>query len=179
MHRIDTPGATADDLFQSGNPIAVPPIEATIVGPKWLNAVQEELANFIEAQSITLDDADDEQLTEALESWFESKAYREHTTTAPWTVLTGEAFHIGSLVLVAIAGASIGNPVAGYLLGEHAFTKHTLDVVVEGSAMYWDTVAHLITGTITGNTILCGTFLESAGNGITSVQGRLSGISTT
>ena len=52
MHRIDSPGATAGNLFTEGNPsLSIP---ATEVSDDWLNDVQEELCNFIENQGVTL-----------------------------------------------------------------------------------------------------------------------------
>lgn len=64
MHRIDAPGATVGNLFTEGNPsLSIP---ATEVSDDWLNDVQEELANFIESQGITLVKGTQTQLTDAL-----------------------------------------------------------------------------------------------------------------
>lgn len=52
MHRIDGDGATPGNLFTEGNPATSTP--ATVVTDDWLNAVQEEVCNFIEGQGITL-----------------------------------------------------------------------------------------------------------------------------
>lgn len=53
MKRVDGDGATVNNLFTNGNPsLGIP---ATTVDDNWLNSVQEELALFIEAQGITLD----------------------------------------------------------------------------------------------------------------------------
>ena len=70
MHRIDSPGATAGNLFTEGNPaLSIP---ATEVSDDWLNDVQEELANFIENQGITLVKGQQDQLETALGLFFGS-----------------------------------------------------------------------------------------------------------
>lgn len=64
MHRIDSPGATVGNLFTEGNPsLSIP---ATEVSDDWLNDVQEELANFIEGQGITLAKGTQTQLQAAI-----------------------------------------------------------------------------------------------------------------
>lgn len=66
MHRIDSPGATIDNLFTEGNPsLSIP---ATEVSDDWLNDVQEELANLIENQGITLVKGQQDQLETAVNS---------------------------------------------------------------------------------------------------------------
>lgn len=63
MHRIDQPG-NVSNLFVSGNPQTGQ--RPTRVGPKWLNAVQEEIANAIEQSGIDLDEPDNFQLYQAI-----------------------------------------------------------------------------------------------------------------
>lgn len=64
MHRIDGAGATIDNLFTEGDPVSG--IPATTVTGAWLNAVQEEIANVIEAAGITLSKPDNTQLAAAI-----------------------------------------------------------------------------------------------------------------
>jgi len=66
MFRIDGPGATGGNLFTEGDPGLG--IAATTVTDEWLNAVQEEVANVIEGAGLTLDKADNTQLTQAIEA---------------------------------------------------------------------------------------------------------------
>lgn len=75
MHRIDSFGTSASlpsieapttspGYFTKGNPgLAVP---ATLVSQDWLNSVQEELANVIEAAGLTLAKGTNNQLLAAL-----------------------------------------------------------------------------------------------------------------
>jgi hypothetical protein len=51
MHRIDGPGATVDNKFTDGDPVAG--IQATVVTDDWANDVQEELMSILTAASIT------------------------------------------------------------------------------------------------------------------------------
>ena len=63
MHRIDG-DSHVSNLFDEGDPGV--PRNPTQITAKWLNAVQEELCNFLVDRGITLDDGNDEQLIEAL-----------------------------------------------------------------------------------------------------------------
>lgn len=60
MERINSPGATAGNLFTDGDPGGG--IDATVVWAAWLNQVQEEIANVIEGLGVALDGASDNQL---------------------------------------------------------------------------------------------------------------------
>ena len=63
MHRIDSPD-NDNGKFTDGNPEQG--VEATVIWSKWLNAVQEEIAHFIEEAGLELDDTDNGQLYTAL-----------------------------------------------------------------------------------------------------------------
>lgn len=53
MKRIDAYGATADLQFTNGSPVdGIPP---TRVSADWLNVIQEEVSNVVEAAGLTLD----------------------------------------------------------------------------------------------------------------------------
>lgn len=55
MQRIEGPTATPENQFTEGNPAINEP--ATVVSAKWLNDVQEELAQTVELGGVTLDSA--------------------------------------------------------------------------------------------------------------------------
>lgn len=64
MHRIDTVGATGENLFTEGNPaLGIP---ATQVSDDWLNDVQENIAEAIEAAGIVLEKGNYNQLADAI-----------------------------------------------------------------------------------------------------------------
>jgi hypothetical protein len=65
MHRIDGPGATADNKFTAGNPTTGAP--ATEVTAEWANAVQEEPIAVILAAGLELNKADNGQLLQAIQ----------------------------------------------------------------------------------------------------------------
>jgi microcystin-dependent protein len=64
MHRIDTSGATPGGLFQMGNPAIGQ--QATLIDADWLNGVQENLVEVIEAAGIDLAKGDNAQLLQAI-----------------------------------------------------------------------------------------------------------------
>lgn len=68
MFRIDSEGATLDNKFTEGDPqLGVP---ATVVSADWLNAVQEELAGFVEYNGLVLSKLDSTQLKNAMLEFF-------------------------------------------------------------------------------------------------------------
>lgn len=64
MHRIDAPGYAVGNTFTDGNPSTGTP--ATIVDAAWLNDVQENVAQVIEASGLTLSKGDYTQLLKAI-----------------------------------------------------------------------------------------------------------------
>lgn len=64
MHRTDSAGSTADHLFTNGDPAA--DIDPTEVDAEFLNDVQENLCQFIEAAGIALEKGDYGQLAGAV-----------------------------------------------------------------------------------------------------------------
>ena len=66
MQRIDSYGATEENLFTEGDPANA--IPATEVSAPWLNAVQEELCAVIVAAGIELNPASNAQLLAALQA---------------------------------------------------------------------------------------------------------------
>lgn len=65
MHKIDHATATGANEFTDGNPQTA--VKPTVVTAAWLNALQNELSNFITAMGITLNKADNTQLKQALD----------------------------------------------------------------------------------------------------------------
>jgi hypothetical protein len=65
MHRTDAPGSSSG-LFSDGDPYGSPPRGGAIVSADWLNDVQENLAQAIEAAGITLEKGNGGQLLEAI-----------------------------------------------------------------------------------------------------------------
>jgi len=64
MFRIDSAGATQQNMFTAGDPAQG--IPATEVSDVWLNAIQEELANVVEKSGLALNKADSNQLAKGL-----------------------------------------------------------------------------------------------------------------
>lgn len=66
MHKIDSSTATPEGLFTIGDPVGGTP--ATIVTDDWLNAVQTEVVNVIEAAGIELEKPNNTQLLAAIQA---------------------------------------------------------------------------------------------------------------
>lgn len=93
MHRIDG-DSHVSNLFDEGDPGV--PRDPTQITAKWLNAVQEELCNFLVDRGITLSDANDEQLIEALHAAPSSGTgtYQKRTMTLLNTFATSGGYTV-------------------------------------------------------------------------------------
>lgn len=125
MHRIDTDG-NVDNTFTEGDPEI--PQQPTVVGADWLNAVQEEICNVIEAADIVLNKPTNTQLLAALRRLAGPKML-----DAPVTVIDNEA-------------------------GTIAWTNYDAsgDVPAYATAVIVDTRGYMASGEGTGNATLQG-----------------------
>lgn len=115
MHRIDGPGATSGNLFTEGDPTTGVP--ATTVTGAWLNAIQEEIANVIEAAGLTLAKPDNTQLAAAIAALITagSSAPDLATTSLAGIVELATVAETAEGILAARAVTPVG--LAGVLVG--------------------------------------------------------------
>ncbi len=66
MHKVDAPGADPANEFSDGDPQTGVP--ATTLEAKFMNTLQRELVNVVERENIALDDQDDGQVYQAMQS---------------------------------------------------------------------------------------------------------------
>lgn len=120
MHRIDHATADVTDpskpKFTGGNPGTGVP--ATVVTAAWLNAVQGELANFIESQGIALDEENNNQLEAAIISMIAASAHAVIIGQATFeaTVADGDAVRWNSAAgsfAKAVADGTASNRAVG------------------------------------------------------------------
>ena len=85
MHLTDASGNIAG-LFTDGDPLTG--VQSTILGAKWCNAVQGELANVVLGSGIALSDAADDQVLAALKRLFGVRGIAAFSTpgAGTWTV---------------------------------------------------------------------------------------------
>lgn len=86
MHRIDGPGATADNRFTEGDPVAGTP--ATVVTDDFMNAVQEELIGILSAAGVTPAKASQDQVLQAIYKLVQSQKATAFATAGTATALT-------------------------------------------------------------------------------------------
>ncbi|NMY07572.1 hypothetical protein HBO38_03760 [Pseudomonas veronii] len=86
MHRIDGPGATADNMFTEGDPVAGTP--ATVVTDDFMNAVQEELIGILSAAGVTPSKASQDQVLQAIYKLAQSQKATAFATAGTATALT-------------------------------------------------------------------------------------------
>jgi microcystin-dependent protein len=72
MHKIDSPDATAGNEFSDGDP-ALGTL-STVLWAKWHNTLQRELVAIVAAAGISLSDADDNQVLEAIQAFLTAHA---------------------------------------------------------------------------------------------------------
>ena len=86
MHRTDAPGNDSGE-FTDGSP--TPPLEeATVIDSDWLNAVQEEICNVVEASGATLVKGTNNQLYTAIKV---PPAWIAMTMNSPWITFSHAA----------------------------------------------------------------------------------------
>jgi predicted RecA/RadA family phage recombinase len=90
-------------------------------------------------------------------------------------VVSGTAYLIGALLVVAAVSAAQGEKFSGRLMGVFTLPKATGSAWTEGEKLYWDNTAKNITDTASGNTLV-GSAYAAAASGDASGQVRLDGI---
>lgn len=89
-------------------------------------------------------------------------------------VVSGTAYLIGALFVVAQHSAAAGETFAARTEGVYTLPKKGTDVVAEGVALYWDNAAKELTVTSSGNTKV-GAAVAAASGSVSSVRVRLNG----
>jgi len=191
MHRIDAAGFAAGNLFTDGNPSTGTP--ATVVDAAWLNDLQENVCQVIEATGIVLVKGTYGQLLTALRAAgvFQTQAQFDNSSKVATTAFVKAAVGsysghnvVGTTTLtaanagnvIACAGSStITLPAASALLAGSAITIFAIGaaVVVQRSG------ADLIQpngGTVTSITLNAGDTLVLESNGA-AVWGAIGGSS--
>lgn len=106
------------------------------------------------------------------------KTYVQHgdvlTLTAPYDVVAGAAFKVGSIVAVATSAALSGAAVEGITRGVVDVAKVSAQAWTVGALVYWDDTAKLFTTTSTSNT-LAGVATAIAANPSATGHVRLNG----
>lgn len=126
---------TAAGLFRQGtNAGGVAP---TPLAAGWLNAVQEELANFILAYLPELDPEDNEQLLKAARQLVANLAVKA-TTLAGYGI--GDAYTKNQTDFLLSGKANWGITLAAYGIGD-AYTKVAADLLLAGKANNATTLA--------------------------------------
>lgn len=195
MHRIDSPGATAENKFTEGDPGQG--VEATEVDAEWLTAVQEEIAGVAEAAGLVLDKENQGQLLQAIVLGLASRIVRgdvalgippgashvqltQGNTTAPGTlnISSGGALHNAILRLIAGGGGEQGwefsnSPTEGNL----RFLK-ALDANPDGSGT-WALKAYIRNdGELFFGRFFDASGFASIGNGLILQWGTVNGAQT-
>jgi predicted RecA/RadA family phage recombinase len=91
--------------------------------------------------------------------------------TAPYDIVSGAGFLVGSLFAVALSTASSGGAVEGRTCGVFDLAKASGGVTA-GQKVYWDNAAKNCTTTSTSNTLI-GVATQSAASGDATVRVKL------
>lgn len=96
------------------------------------------------------------------------------TLTAPMgDVVSGTAYKIGSLVVVATISAAAGDPFTAITRGVVSYTKPGTQAWAEGVKIYWDNSAKKFTTTSGGGNTLVGVAAEAVGAGADETTGKV------
>lgn len=103
------------------------------------------------------------------------KSGQRMTFTAPaGGVVSGTAYLIGTLLVVAASSVAQGLPFEGAAEGVYTLPKAASQAWTEGALVYWNNTAKNLTTTATGNTLV-GCAAAAAGNADTTGLARLTG----
>lgn len=116
MHRIDTPTADINNRFIEGDPQTAVP--ATELSAEWFNDVQENLAQFIEAQGIALEKGNWTKLTQAINA--ASSTFSE--VTPKKTILNNQA------AFVNLVGVVYDKTLVKAVSHEYVIDRSTADI---------------------------------------------------
>jgi predicted RecA/RadA family phage recombinase len=95
------------------------------------------------------------------------------TLTAPGGgVVSGTAYLIGSLLVVATVDADAGDSFVGQVTGVISYEKPGSQAWTEGAKIYWDNSAKKMTTTSGGNTLV-GVAAEAVGAGASETTGKV------
>jgi predicted RecA/RadA family phage recombinase len=91
-------------------------------------------------------------------------------------VVSGTPVLLGSLLVIPVGDAAVGEKFAGMLEGIYTLAAATADTPAQGTLAYWDdTAKEVTTDDDTGNNPLCGWFVEAKSAGVTSAKVKLTG----
>lgn len=98
------------------------------------------------------------------------------TLLAPYAVLGGQGFQVGTLFAVASSDAAIGAEVEGRCEPGSVYRLAAVpaDVIAVGAKVYWDNTAKLVTSTVASN-ILIGCVVAAKAAAATTADVRLNG----
>lgn len=100
----------------------------------------------------------------------------EHITfTAGANLASGEAVVIGSLLGVSLTALSNGSTGEAAIEGVWELPCASAAVITAGAKLIWDVSAgeFILTGAASGDLVGCATAVTAAGNGVTTVQVKL------
>lgn len=92
------------------------------------------------------------------------------------TIASGQVLVVGTKVGVALTAIANGSVGSVQIAGVFRLAKLPTDVIGQGALVYWDTANSRLTTTSAGNT-LAGVAYAAAGNGATTVDTLLNGVS--
>jgi hypothetical protein len=118
MHRIDSNGATVDHKF-TDTPISGQ--NATVVDDDWLNAVQEELCNFLENFGVTLTKGTNTQLSTLMGSLLAASALLTKIKSIPRSDAALDVDLLDGLHASAFATSAQGTKADSALQGGSQF----------------------------------------------------------
>lgn len=150
MFRIDAQGNQAN-RFVGGNPFGQ--VAGTVVSADFLNAVQEELAGFVESEGLALSKLNSAQLAAAIALAVRRLAGGTLSFTAAANLNAGDGLLVQDSFGVVVATVTTGQPAQLYLLGTYVLPKVSADSWSPGQKLYWSSSLAKLTTTSSGNRV--------------------------
>lgn len=171
VFRIDSPGS-AGGAWVGGSPFA--DVDGTVISPDYMNAVQEELVTFVEAEGLAPSKTDSTQLRAAAIRLAARLAGAWLTFTAAGSLTGGQGFLAVDVFGVILASVTAGQTATLQVRGTFTLPKVSGDTFAFGTRLYWDAGTGKLTTTSSGNRTV-GVSTAVFAPGTTSASVALSG----
>lgn len=138
MHRIDGAGHIGGMFVAEDPATSRPPTEITA---DWLNAVQDELAGFVESAGLPLDKADNTQIRQALTTFCRYTGYAASRTIVAATALGGEdagkMIHLSGALSYTVTLPPLAAVPDGVVFEFFRTNAATVTVACNGAEVMW------------------------------------------
>ena len=140
-------------------------MSGTLIGADWLNDVQDEFEQVYAAAGIPFVKGTPllvPVLLQIINNTLEIVLVSKMAVFAPYPLVIGQPFRVGSMFGQALTAGTTGQPVEAKVTGELTWTIEPGSIFAPGSRLYWDDVNRRLTPNKLSGYLFAGLALSSA-----------------